>query len=145
MLMPVFEENLLDNFFEHFARPTRNMTRYGVPTSNLMRTDVKEMENGYELAVEMPGYKKEDITAELKDGYLIIQASMDKSEDEKDKNGKYIRRERYSGSCSRTFYVGKHLKQEDMKARFEDGILKVMVSKKEKETVEEKNYIAIEG
>ena len=111
-----------------------------------MRTDIKETEGGYELDIDLPGYKKEDVQAQLKEGYLTISASMNKDNGEKDKNGKYIRRERYFGSCSRSFYVGEAVTQEDIKARFEDGILKVSVPKKEaKPEVEESKYIAIEG
>lgn len=111
-----------------------------------MSTDVKENDRGYELHIELPGYKKEDVKAELKDGTLTINASMKKENDEKDENGKYIRRERYCGNCSRSFYVGDAIEQEDIKAKFEDGILKVFVPKKEaKPAVEEKKYITIEG
>lgn len=143
MLMPsIFGENLFDDFFNDFARPVRftNSTNY------MMKTDVKETENGYELDIDLPGYKKEDIKAELKDGYMTISAQSSKSEDEKDKDGKYIRRERYYGNCSRTFYVGDDVTQEDIKAKFEDGILKIAVPKKEaKPQVEEKKFINIEG
>ena len=136
MLMPsIFGENLFDDFFNDFARPVRftNSTNY------MMKTDVKETENGYELDIDLPGYKKEDIKAELKDGYMTISAQSSKNEDEKDKDGKYIRRERYYGNCSRTFYVGDDVTQEDIKAKFEDGILKIAVPKKEaKPQVEEK-------
>ena len=111
-----------------------------------MRTDIKETQNGYELDIDLPGYKKADVQAELKEGYLTISASTRKDESEKDKDGKYLRRERYYGSCSRSFYVGDAVTQEDIKARFEDGILKVTVPKKEvKPQVEESKYIAIEG
>ncbi len=147
MLMPsIFGENLFDDFFNDFARPARNLMRYDAPTSTVMRTDIKETEGGYELDIDLPGYKKEDVQAQLKEGYLTISASMNKDNGEKDKNGKYIRRERYFGSCSRSFYVGEAVTQEDIKARFEDGILKVSVPKKEaKPEVEESKYIAIEG
>ena len=111
-----------------------------------MRTDIKETDAGFELDIDLPGYKKEDVQAELKDGYLTISAKTNTTREEKDENGKYIRKERYSGSCSRSFYVGEQLEQEDIKARFEDGILKVMVPKKEaKPAVEENRYITIEG
>ena len=143
MLMPsIFGENLFDDFFNDFARPVRftNSTNY------MMKTDVKETENGYELDIDLPGYKKEDIKAELKDGYMTISAQSSKNEDEKDKDGKYITRERYYGNCSRTFYVGDDVTQEDIKAKFEDGILKIGVPKKEaKPQVEEKKFINIEG
>ena len=111
-----------------------------------MRTDVKESETGYELDIDLPGYKKENVKAELKDGYLKISAESRQDNDEKDENGKYIRRERYYGTCSRSFYVGEEVTQEDIRARFEDGILKVSVPKKEaKPAIEESKYIAIEG
>ena len=94
----------------------------------------------------MPGFDKGDIKAELKNGYLTISASSHKNNDEKDNDGRYTRRERYSGSCSRSFYVGGDVKQEDIKAKFENGILKVTVPKKEeKPAVEENKYISIEG
>ena len=111
-----------------------------------MRTDIKETANGFELDIDLPGFKKSDVQAELKEGYLTISASTSKDDAEKDKDGKYIRRERYYGSCSRSFYVGDAVTQEDIKARFEDGILKVTVPKKEmKPEVEESKFIAIEG
>jgi len=113
-----------------------------------MKTDIKEHEHGYELEVSLPGYKKEDIHAELKDGYLTIQAATTKNNDQKDeKTGNYIRRERYSGSCSRSFYVGKDITQEDIKAKYENGILVLAIPKKDQKKVEaeEKKYIAIEG
>lgn len=147
MLMPsIFGESLVDEFFDDFARPVRNAVRYSTPTTSVMRTDVKETETGYELDIDLPGYKKEDVKAELKDGYLTISAATDSSNDEKDKDGKYIRRERYYGTCSRSFYVGDSIEQTDIKAKFEDGILKVLVPKKEqKPAVEENKYITIEG
>ena len=111
-----------------------------------MRTDVKETETGYELDIDLPGYKKEDVQAELKDGYLTITAKSDNSNDQKDSNGKYIRRERYVGTCSRRFYVGDGIEQTDIKAKFENGILKISVPKKEdKPAVEKNKYITIEG
>ena len=114
MMMPsIFGENLFDDFFD-FDYPFRGYQRAN--TESLMKTDIKEHEHGYELEVSLPGYKKEDIHAELKDGYLTIQAATTKNNDQKDeKTGNYIRRERYSGSCSRSFYVGKDITQEDIK------------------------------
>ena len=111
----------------------------------IMNTDVKEKENAYELDIELPGFKKENISAKLDDGYLTIEAATDTNNDEKDDNGKYIRKERYSGRCSRSFYVGKNVKQEDIQAKFEDGILKLTVPKEEPEKVEQQKYISIEG
>ena len=125
MLMPsIFGENLFDEFFDDFVRPTRRVVRYNTPSTTIMKTDVKETEGSYELDIDLPGYKKEDVKAELKDGYLTISAATNTNNDQKDENGKYIRRERYYGNCSRSFYVGENITQEDIKARFEDGILK---------------------
>ncbi|MDY5577608.1 MAG: Hsp20/alpha crystallin family protein [Lachnospiraceae bacterium] len=147
MLMPsIFGENLFDDFFDDFARPVRKTTGYSTPAVTVMKTDVKENDKGYELDIDLPGYKKEDVKAQLKDGYLTISAETKKDDDKKDENGKYIRRERYYGSCSRSFYVGEDVTEEDIRAKFEDGILKVSVPKKEvKPAVEEKKYITIEG
>ena len=146
MLMPsIFGENLFDDFFD-FARPSREVARYNAPGNGMMRTDVKECDSGYELDIDLPGYKKENVTAELKDGYLMIRAENKTDKEEKDEDGKYIRRERYYGSCSRSFYVGDGVTQEDIKAKFEDGILKISVPKKEvKPETEETKYIQIEG
>lgn len=145
MLMPsLFGENLLDDFFDvpMFSR----RSGFGNATNNIMHTDVKENENGYEIDMDLPGVKKEDVQAELKDGYLTVKAATNTSNETKDDNGHYIRRERYSGSCSRSFFVGEQVTQEDIKAKFEDGVLKIVVPKKEEQPkVEESNYIAIEG
>ena len=141
LMRSFFNDNLFDNFFGDFIRPA-NKTNYPYM---LMGTDIKENEDGYELDIELPGYKKEDVKAELKDGYLTVSAHTEREEDNGEK-GKYIRRERYSGSCSRSYYVGKDVKQENIKARFEDGILKIAVPKPQIEAPkEENNYIAIEG
>lgn len=147
MLMPsIFGESLFDEFFDDFARPMKNVARFSAPTTAVMRTDVKESETGYELDIDLPGYKKEDVQAQLKDGYLTITASTKTNDDQKDESGKYIRRERYYGTCSRSFYVGEDIEQEDIKAKFEDGTLKIEVPKKEaKPKVEENQFIAIEG
>lgn len=112
----------------------------------MMSTDVKETENGYEVIMNLPGFAKEDVKGEIKDGYLTVTATTNTSKDEKDADGKYIRRERYSGSCSRSFYVGEDVTQDDIKAKFEDGTLKLSIPKKEPEQKEEqKRYIEIEG
>ena len=147
MLMPsIFGESLFDDFFGDFTRPARGAVRYNTPSTNVMRTDIKENETGYELDIDLPGYKKDDVKAELKDGYLTIHAEQQSENEEKDENGRYIRRERYYGNCSRSFYVGEHVTQDEIRARFEDGILKVTVPKKEaKPAVEESKYIRIEG
>ena len=144
LMSSILGENLFDDFFEDFARPTRRVVIYITPA--VMRTDVKEMDNGYELHIDLPGYKKEDVRAELKDGNLTITATTNVTNDQKDENGKYIRRERFCGNCSRSFYVGDYVEQTDIKAKFEDGVLKIAVPKKEVQPkVEESNYIAIEG
>ena len=141
MLMPsVFSRDLFDDVFEPFYRAGRTDNSNG-----LMKTDVKETEDGYELAIDMPGVKKEDVKAELKDGYLTITASSNQSNDEKDENGKYIRRERFCGTYSRSFYVGDAVTEEDIKARYENGILNLTVPKKTAPQVEENHYIQIEG
>lgn len=112
----------------------------------MMKTDIKDAGDHFELMMDMPGFKKEDVQAQLKDGMLTIEANTSTSNDEKDENGKYIRRERFTGSCSRSFYVGEGVTQEDIKAKFEDGILKICVPKAEdKPQIEENKYIAIEG
>ena len=138
MLMPrIFGESLLDDFFDGYG--------YGRNTSGLMKTDIKDTDQGYEITMNLPGVKKEDVKAELKDGYLTISAVSNSNKDEKDQNGRYIRRARYSGSCSRSFYVGEDVTQEEIKARFENGTLVMTVPKKErKPAVEQKKYIAIE-
>lgn len=141
----IFGESLFDDFFEDFARPARNTARYGAQTG-LMRTDVRESDAGYELDIDLPGCRKENVKAELKNGYLTINAETNSNNDQKDENGKYIRRERYYGSCSRSFYVGEDVTQEDIKAKYEDGILKVSIPKKEaKPVIEESRYIPIDG
>ncbi len=147
MLMPsIFGENFVDDFFD-FDFPRRVVRTPSAPASGLMKTDIKELEDGFELHVNLPGVKKEDITAELNDGYLTISATHGSSNEEKDEKGRYIRRERYYGNASRSFYVGEELTQDDIKAKYEDGVLKVDIPKIEqkKPEVEEKKYIAIEG
>lgn len=142
MLMPsIFRENLLDDFMDSFSGfPTRNYS-----AGSLMSTDVKEKDGHYELTMDIPGVKKEDVRAELKDGYLTVSASVNNSKDEKDEQGNYIRRERYSGSASRSFYVGESIRQEDIKAKFENGTVKFTVPKEEtKRQIEDRHYIVIE-
>ena len=110
-----------------------------------MRTDIKELDNAFELDIDMPGCKKEDVKAQVSDGYLIISASTKTEDEEKDEQGKFIRRERYSGSMSRRYYVGDQIQQDDIKAKFEDGILKLTIPKEEPKKVEEPKFITIEG
>ncbi len=141
MLMPsIFGENLFDDFMDDFM-----MNRGARSVLNVMKTDIKETDDSYELKIEMPGYRKEDVKAQLKDGYLTISAETDNSSEEKNEEGKYIRRERYTGAVSRSFFVGKDLTEEDIKARFENGILHIALPKEAPKKIEENKYIAIEG
>ena len=119
---------------------------YGHHAGNLMKTDIKEMKDGYELEIDLPGFKKDEVTAELKDGYLTVSAAKGLDQDEQEKEtGRYIRRERYAGACQRSYYVGEDITEEDIKAEFKHGILKLFVPKKEaKPAVEAKKYITIE-
>lgn len=147
MLMPsIYGENLFDDFFDDFARPMKSFAGYHTPAASVMKTDIKETKEGFELDIDLPGFKKEDVKAQLKDGYLTISAETKKDDGQKNEDGKYIRRERYFGTCSRSFYVGDDITENDIKARFEDGILKIGVPKKDpKPAVENTKYISIEG
>ena len=111
----------------------------------MMKTDVRETDDSYEVDIDLPGFKKDEIQAQLKDGYLTVSAAKGLDKDEKDKKGNYIRQERYAGAMSRSFYVGDDVTQEEIKAKYEDGILKLSIPKKSGEKVETKNRIAIEG
>ncbi|MDO4522508.1 MAG: Hsp20/alpha crystallin family protein [Eubacteriales bacterium] len=144
MLMPRVFDNMFDDWMD-FSFPEFDGAAYNRNPQETMRTDVKETEQGYEVDMELPGFKKEDVKAQLKDGYLTISAQKAENKDEKDKEGKYIRKERYSGSVSRQFYVGEQMTEEDIHAKFEDGMLKLTLPKKEAKHVEENRYIAIEG
>lgn len=157
MLTPsIFGENLFDNFFDDFftfptfhEREMQNVQKklYGRHAANMMKTDVQEHEDHYEVDVELPGFKKDELSLELKNGYLVISAAKGLDKDEKDeKSGKYIRRERYAGGMTRSFYVGDGVKEEDVHAKYEDGVLKLILPKMQKALPkEEKKYIAIEG
>ena len=154
MLLPsIFGENLFDDFFDDvpfFDNRAENQIEkklYGRHAHNVMKTDIKETDDNYELIVDLPGFKKDEIKVSLEDGYLTIEAAKGLDEDEQEKKtGRYIRRERYSGSCSRSFYVGDAVTEQDIKAKFEDGTLKMLVPKTEnRPAVEDKKYIPIEG
>ena len=149
MLRPsIFNDNLFDDFFEFpFFDDRAERKLYGHNAKNIMKTDIKEHKDGYELEIDLPGFHKDEIQAELKDGYLTISAAKQLNQDEKEKeSGKYIRRERYSGSCQRSFYVGDEITHEDIKAEFKHGILKLFVPKKEaKPEVEQRKFVSIEG
>ena len=156
MLLPrVFGEDLLDDFFGWDDFPffddkySRNMEKklYGRRAKNLMKTDIRETEEGYELTIDLPGFKREDVKASLENGYLTISAQkgFDQEETEK-KTGRYIRRERYAGACQRSFYGGDGVTEDEIKGEFKHGILRLTIPKKEaRPAVEEKKYIAIEG
>ena len=146
MLMPsIFGENLFNDDWMDFGFPEVDKALYGKHANNVMKTDVKETDTGYEVDIDLPGFKKDEINAQLDNGYLTIRAAKGLDKDEKDKKGKYIRKERYAGAMSRSFYVGEGVTQEDIKAKYEDGILRLSVPKKEAKAVENKKYIAIEG
>lgn len=152
MLMPsVFGENLFDDWMDSFDNFDRYFfgkknPLYGKHAKNLMKTDVKETDDSYEVDIDLPGFKKDEINATLEDGYLTISAAKGLDKDEKDKKGKYIRKERYAGAMSRSFYVGDGVTQNEVKAKYENGILKLSIPKKaEKKAVEDDKHIAIEG
>lgn len=143
MMMPsIFGETFLNDFFDFPAYDQGVNDK----TSGLMKTDIMENEKDYEIVMDLPGFKKDEIKGELKDGYLIITAAREQKEEKKDSKGNYIRRERYRGNCSRSFYVGDYMRQEDIKAKFENGTLKLTVPKQEaRPEVERAKCIAIEG
>ena len=150
MLVPsIFANSVFDDFFDFPYVNDKKTERklYGHNAANLMKTDIQEYDDGYQLEIDLPGFKQREEPWELKDGYLVVSAEKGLDEDEKDKkSGKYLRRERYAGSCQRSYYVGKDTTEDDIKAHFEHGMLTVTVAKKEaKPAVEEKKHIAIEG
>ena len=152
MLMPsIFGEDLFDDFMRDFPlyndKDMKKMEKklYGRRGRNLMKTDIREKDDSYELEMDLPGFTKDEVKASLENGYLTISAAKGLDKDEKEKEtGKYIRRERYAGACQRTFYVGEDVTQEDIKGEFKHGILKLTIPKKAAQ-VPEKKYIAIEG
>lgn len=153
MLMPgIFGEDMFDDFMRDFPFfDDRDMKRaerklYGHRSRNLMKTDIKETDSGYELEMDLPGFTKDEIKVSLENGTLTVSAAKGLDQDEQEKKtGKYIRRERYAGACERSFYVGEDVTETDIKGEFKHGILKLFVPKKEaKPAVEEKKYIAIE-
>ena len=153
MLMPsIFGENLFDDWFDEFPfydfdKSMKNTEKklYGKKAGRIMKTDIKEKKDGYELEIDLPGFTKDEINASIEDGYLTISAAKGLDKDEQDKEGKYIRKERYAGSMSRSFYVGNAITQDDIKAKYESGILRLSVPKKAAEEIESAKRIAIEG
>lgn len=149
MLVPsILGKNMFDDFFGfpfYDDKDFRKMEKklYGHREKNLMKTDVKENGNGYELEMDLPGFKKEEVKVSLENGYLTVSAAKESGDE--NESGKYIRRERYSGTCQRSFYIGEDIRQEDIKGEFKHGILKLSIPKQEpKPAVEEKKYITIE-
>lgn len=148
MLTPsIFNNNFMDSIFndsfdsifdDMFRSPFRNMGTVS------MSTDIQDLGDHYQMEMELPGYEKEDLQADLKNGYLTISAQHDSENNEQDENGRFVRRERYTGHCQRSFYVGENVTQEDIRASFENGVLKLEIPKKEAPQVEEQKYIAIE-
>ena len=145
LMASIFGENLFNDDWMDFGFPEVDKALYGKHAGHVMKTDVKETDAGYEVDIDLPGFKKDEISAKLDDGYLTISASKGLDKDEKNKEGKYIRKERYAGAMSRSFYVGGDVTEEDIKAKYEDGILRLSIPKKEAKAVENKKYIAIEG
>ena len=148
MLPSIFGENLFDEFFmdpfnDPFFISSRNAL-YGKHSKNLMKTDVRETDGTYELDIDLPGFKKDEINAEIRDGYLTVSAAKGLDKDQSDKDGRYIRRERYAGQCSRSFYVGEGVTEQDISAKFEDGILRLSIPKKTQPQLPETRRIAIE-
>lgn len=149
MMMPsIFRENLFDDLMESFAFPSFpdvDRALYGKNAKNLMKTDVKETQDGYVVDIDLPGFKKDEIQMQLENGYLTVNAAKGLDKEEKNEDGRYVRRERYAGSMSRSFYVGENVTENDIHPKYENGILSFSLPKEEKRTVEEKKYIAIEG
>ena len=143
MLLPsIFGERLLDDWMDF---PDIDRKLYGKHAANVMKTDVREHDDDYEVDIDLPGFKKDEISLSLENGYLSVNAAKGLDKDEKDKKGKLIRQERYAGSMTRSFYVGEAITEQEVKAKFENGVLQLSIPKKEAPKVPEKKLIAIEG
>ena len=143
MLLPsIFGERLLDDWMDF---PDIDRKLYGKHAANVMKTDVREHDDGYEVDIDLPGFKKDEISLSLENGYLSVNAAKGLDKDEKDKKGKLIRQERYAGSMTRSFYVGEAITEQEIKAKFENGVLQLSIPKKDAPKVPEKKLIAIEG
>ena len=146
MLPSIFSENLFDDFFDTSFEKNffgSHNPLYGEHAKNLMKTDVRETEDTYEVDVDLPGFKKDEINVDLKDGYLTISAAKGLDKDEEDKDGRFIRQERYAGACSRSFYVG-NIRPEDVQCKYESGVLKLTLPKQAPKALETNTKIAIE-
>ena len=146
MLPSIFHENLFDDWFDDAFEKNffgeRNPL-YGKHTKNLMKTDVRETRDSYKLAIDLPGFKKDEVKVELKDGYLTVSAAKGLDKDEEDREGRFIRQERYAGACSRSFYVG-DIRPEEVKCKYEFGVLRVTLPKPTARVVESPSHIAID-
>ena len=146
MLLPsIFGESLLDDWmdFPKMEFPDIDRKLYGKHASNMMKTDVHEHDDSYEMDIDLPGFKKEELNLSLENGYLVVSAAKGIDKESKDDKGKLIRQERYSGSMQRNFYVGDGVTEEDVKARFENGVLRLTIPKKDPKHIDEKKHIAI--
>ncbi|MDY4969861.1 MAG: Hsp20/alpha crystallin family protein [Lachnospiraceae bacterium] len=146
MMPSIFRERLFDDFMRDFAFPDVDKTLYGTNSSNLMKTDVRETKDGYLVDMDLPGFKKDEIRMQLKQGYLTVSAEKAVNQDQESEKNHYIRKERFEGSVSRRFFVGKHVTEDDIHPKYENGILTFGIPKEVKKPVEEENhYISIEG
>ena len=148
MVPSIFGENLFDEFWNDPFDMDRMLPRgrdplYGKHSKNLMKTDVKETDESYEVDIDLPGFQKDEVSLDLKNGYLTVSAAKGLDKDEEDKKGRYIRQERYAGSCSRSFYVG-DIRPEDIKAKYEAGVLRLSVPKENTRKLAENSRILIE-
>lgn len=145
MLPAIFGENLFDEMFDDMMRPMHSMEKalYGKHARAIMKTDVRETDNSYEVDIDLPGFRKDEVNVQLEDGYLTVSAAKGLDKDEK-KKGRYIRQERYAGQCSRSFYVGESVQPKDVHAKFEDGILKLSLPKAEQPKLPDHRTITIE-
>jgi len=143
--LSIFGENLFDDWMDSFEEEFfgRKNPLYGKHAKNMMKTDVRETDGTYEVDIDLPGFKKEDISVSFENGYLTVSTNKTLDRDDKDKDGKYIRQERYAGSMSRSFFIGKNIPKEDIKAKYEDGVLRLSVPKKDIKVIEN-NTISIE-
>ena len=147
MLPSIFGESLFDDWMSF---PFRSLASdvdhklYGKNAARVMKTDLKEHDDGYELSVDLPGFKKEQIELQLQNGYLTISAAKGIEEDGKDKKGRLVHQERYTGSMTRSFYIGENVREEDVKAKFEDGVLTLDFPKEQPMNLPEKKTIQIQ-
>ena len=147
MVPSIFGENLFDEFFgnafDDYMKDTQRAL-YGKHSKNLMKTDVKETDESYEVDIDLPGFQKDEVSLDLKNGYLTVSAAKGLDKDEEDKKGRYIRQERYAGAMSRSFYVGEDVQPSEISAKFENGILQLSVPKAEQKRLPKTTTIAIE-